>query len=126
MRTSLTVRSGFATVTPRVAAEKKSTVSRQLFLLLPSSTLKRPLLPDLGEAAAIMGVEMTTQADLDAIIDIERRYKLGAMRHCAAGDSDLTVSVSAELRHLRIAELDAGDGRNRKINNKYCLWGLDL
>ncbi|KAG9517923.1 hypothetical protein KCV07_g5887, partial [Aureobasidium melanogenum] len=81
---------------------------------------------NLGEAAQMMGVEMTTQADLDEMTDTEREYKFGAMRHCGGGDSDLTVRVTAELLLLRIAELNAADGRCRKINGKYCFWGLDF
>ncbi|KAH0277648.1 hypothetical protein KCU91_g3036, partial [Aureobasidium melanogenum] len=49
---------------------------------------------NLGEAAQMMEVEMTTQADLDEMIDTEREYKLGAMRHCGGGDSDLTMVVA--------------------------------
>ncbi|KAG9857989.1 hypothetical protein KCU98_g982, partial [Aureobasidium melanogenum] len=52
---------------------------------------------DLGEAAQIMGVEMTTQVDLDEMTDTEREYKFGAMRHCGGGDSDLTASDLEEL-----------------------------
>lgn len=74
----------------------------------------------------MMGVEVTTQADLEEMTDTEREYKLGAMRHNGAGDSDLTVRVAAELILLRIVELNAADGRRRKINGKYCFCGLDL
>ncbi|KAH0374086.1 hypothetical protein KCU65_g343, partial [Aureobasidium melanogenum] len=81
---------------------------------------------NLGEAACMMGVEVTTQTDLEELTDTEREYKLGAMRHNGAGDSDLTVRVNAELILLRIAELNAADGRRRKINGKYCFWGLDF
>ncbi|KAH0281813.1 hypothetical protein KCU91_g70, partial [Aureobasidium melanogenum] len=80
----------------------------------------------LGEAAWMMGVEMTTQAELDEMTDTEREYKLGAMRHDGAGDSDLTVCVTAEVILLRMAELNVADGRCRKINGKYCFLGLDL
>lgn len=73
-----------------------------------------------------MGVEMTTQAELDKMTDTECEYKLGAMRHDEAGDSDLTIRVTTELVLLRIAELNAADGRCRKINGKYCFLGLDL
>ncbi|KAG9698205.1 hypothetical protein KCU95_g2833, partial [Aureobasidium melanogenum] len=74
----------------------------------------------------MMGVEMTTQAELDEMTDTEREYKLGAMRHDGAGDSDLTVCVTAEVILLRMAELNVADGRCRKINGKYCFLGLDF
>lgn len=74
----------------------------------------------------MMGVEMTTQDDLDKMVDTEREYKLGSMRHNGAGDSDLTVRVIAELIRRRIAELEAQDGRLRQISHRYCFSGLDL
>ncbi|KAG9664972.1 hypothetical protein KCU95_g3125, partial [Aureobasidium melanogenum] len=81
---------------------------------------------DLGEAAQMMGVEMTTQVNLDEMTDTEREYEFGAMRHCGGGDSDLTVRVTTEIIRERIAELNSKDGRDWKINGKYCFWGLDF
>ncbi|KAH0351958.1 hypothetical protein KCU81_g2096, partial [Aureobasidium melanogenum] len=72
---------------------------------------------NLGEAAWMIGVQMTTQAELDQMTDTEREYKLGAIRHNGAGDSYCTVRVTAELVLLRIAELNAVDGRCRTINS---------
>jgi hypothetical protein len=97
-----------------------------IFPLIPCSRLIGILRSDLGEAAQMMGVEMTTQTNLDEMTDTEREYKFGAMRHCGGGDSDLTVRVTAEILRERIAELNSRDGRDRKINGKYCFWGLDL
>ncbi|KAG9612304.1 hypothetical protein KCU77_g1768, partial [Aureobasidium melanogenum] len=87
---------------------------------------KHNLASGLGEAAQMMGVEMTTQADLDEMTDTEREYEFGAMRHCGGGDSDLTVRVTADIIRERIAELNSKDGRDRMINGKYCFWGLDF
>lgn len=68
---SLTARSGSVIAIPKVTVAKRSTV-REILLLPPRPRLIRFLLLGLGEAAQMMGVEMTTQVDLDEMADTKR------------------------------------------------------
>jgi hypothetical protein len=86
-----------------------------------------------------VGVTALSQHDLDAIPVGERDTKLGPLKHCAAGDSEITLyvhqSASAESSRIergRQQNLKSGSLEQtsiiemRKLREDFCFIGLDL
>ena len=99
-----------------------STLSIQVF----GFKLTRSL-PGLESAAERFDIDTITQRGLDALrTETEREYQLGAMVHCAGGDSEITLRVFVAVILERIQELDEMDGGSRTIRDDFCFLGLDL
>jgi hypothetical protein len=46
---------------------------------------------DLGEVVDLMGIATVSQRNLDAVPEGERENTAGVIKHCAAGDSEITL-----------------------------------
>ncbi|THW57862.1 hypothetical protein D6D19_10479 [Aureobasidium pullulans] len=53
---------------------------------------------DLGEAADMVGVAYTTQNELEGQSEVQRERNEAAVRHCAGGDSHITLCVNVEAK----------------------------
>ncbi|THY03819.1 hypothetical protein D6D01_10176 [Aureobasidium pullulans] len=81
---------------------------------------------NLGEAADMVGVAYTTQNELEGQSEVQRGRNEAAVRHCAGGDSHITLCVNVEAILQCIHGLEAAEGRTRKIRDDFCFIAIDF
>ncbi|THX95216.1 hypothetical protein D6D02_09992 [Aureobasidium pullulans] len=81
---------------------------------------------NLGEAADMVGVAYTTQNELEGQSEVQRERNEAAVRHCAGGDSHITLCANVEAILQCIHRLEAADGRTRKIRDDFCFIAIDF
>ncbi|THZ16995.1 hypothetical protein D6C91_06107 [Aureobasidium pullulans] len=81
---------------------------------------------NLGEAADMVGVAYTTQNELEGQSEVQRERNEAAVRHCAGGDSHITLCVNLEAILQCIHRLEAANGRTRKIRDDFCFIAIDF
>jgi len=74
----------------------------------------------------MVGVAYTTQNELEGQSEVQRERNEAAVRHCAGGDSHITLCVNVEAILQCIHRLEAADGRTRKIRDDFCFIAIDL
>lgn len=80
----------------------------------------------LRDAAIMMDITTITQREINDLEDYQRQYTTGAMIHCAAGDSEVTLRIFLAVLVERIGQLERKDGVRRVIREEYCFLALDL
>jgi hypothetical protein len=73
-----------------------------------------------------MKITALSQRDLDATPVGERDSILGPLKHCAAGDSEITLRIFMKVLLLSIRGLNAQNANKREIRPDFCFLGLDL